>query len=122
MSFPLRGGCITAVQTICRGIKPLPQSFTPSCLTRRHTSGLDFRPVWLQSIHVDPDSIIAQIANEADDLLAGAGNRKEARADLAELLDADHPKLSPADRKKVIEGVIAILDKEGFFEAEPGGD
>ena len=66
---------------------------------------------------MDFHDIIEEIASQADDFLAGVANRKEARAGIDELINADHPQLSPGDRKKVAEGVMAILEQEGFFEA-----
>jgi hypothetical protein len=65
---------------------------------------------------MDLRSIIDEIASRADDFLAGAANRKEARAGIDELVNADHPQLSPGDRQKIAEGVMAILEDEGFFE------
>ncbi len=65
--------------------------------------------------------IIDKIADDADDLLADAANRAQAKAVVEEVLSSQHPKLSPADRAKVVSGVIAILEKEGFFEGS-GGD
>lgn len=71
---------------------------------------------------MDLRSIIEAIAIQADDFLAGAANRKEARAGIDELINADHPQLSPGDRQKIAEGVMAILEDEGFFEfPNPGG-
>jgi hypothetical protein len=65
---------------------------------------------------MDLRSIIDGIASQADDFLAGAANRKEARAGIDELINADYPRLSAAERKKVAEDVMAILENEGFFE------
>lgn len=67
-------------------------------------------------------AIIEKVADGADDFLAGASNRSEARAGIAELLNADYPQLSPADRAKVVEGVMAILEKEDFFTGTGPGD
>ena len=64
---------------------------------------------------MDFRSIIEEIASQVDDFLAGIANRKEARAGIDELINADHPQLSPGDRKKVAEGVMAILEQEDFF-------
>ncbi len=61
--------------------------------------------------------IIDEIACQADDFLAGAADRREARAGIAELINADYPGLAPADREKVAAAVMAILEGEGFFEA-----
>lgn len=76
---------------------------------------------------MDLSSIIDKIASQADDFLAGAADRKEARAGIAELINADYPELKPADRKRVAEAVMAILEEEDFFNADrtrrnAGGD
>ena len=67
-------------------------------------------------------AIIDKVADEADDFLAGASNRSEARAGIAELLNADYPQLEPVEKAKVIEGVMAILEEEDFFVSGPGGE
>ncbi len=66
-------------------------------------------------------AVMDEIASQADDFLAGAANRKEARAGIDELVNADYPQLSPAERKQVAEGVMGILENEGFFEFGGGG-
>jgi hypothetical protein len=65
---------------------------------------------------MDLRPIIDDIASRADDFLAGAANRKEARAGIDELINAAYARLSPGDRQKIAEGVMAILENEGFFE------
>jgi hypothetical protein len=70
---------------------------------------------------MDLSGIIDEIASQADDFLASTANRKEARAGIDELVNADHPQLSPGDRQKIAEGVMAILEDEGFFEFGPSG-
>jgi hypothetical protein len=65
---------------------------------------------------MDLHSIIDEIASQADGFLAGAANRKEARAGIEELINADYRQLSPSERKKVADDVMAILENEGFFE------
>jgi len=65
--------------------------------------------------------IVDEIARQADDFLAGASNRAEARAGVYELINADYFALSPDERKTVAEDVMAILDEEGFFEEPAGG-
>ena len=72
---------------------------------------------------MDLSSIIDEIASQADDFLASAANRREARAGIDELVNTDYPRLSPGDHKKVVEGVMAILEQEGFLEtaARRGG-
>jgi len=65
---------------------------------------------------MDHRSLIDEIASRADDFLAGAASRKEARAGIDELLNADYAQLGPAERRQVAEGVMRILENEGFFE------
>jgi len=69
---------------------------------------------------MDLRGIINEIAGQADDFLDGAANRAEARAGITTQVDAAHPKLSPADRRKVAEAVMVILEGEGFFAAGRG--
>ncbi len=66
-------------------------------------------------------AVMDEIASQADDFLAGAANRKEARAGIDELINADYPQLSPAERQQVAAGVMGILEDEGFFEAGGAG-
>ena len=66
-------------------------------------------------------SIIHDIAARADDVLEGASNRAQARAGIEEVITLDYLSLSPSERGQVVNGVMAILEKEGFFEANPGG-
>lgn len=70
---------------------------------------------------MDLQGIIDEIASQADDFLAGAADRREARAGIAELLNADYSQLPPADRELVARAVMAILEKEGFFESDRSG-
>ena len=60
-------------------------------------------------------AIIDKVADEADDFLAGASNRAEARAGIAELLNADYAQLSAEDKTLVTDRVMAILEEEDFF-------
>jgi len=66
-------------------------------------------------------AIIDEIADRADDFLAGASNRAEARAGVNELINADYHHLGPAERRQVADGVMSILETEGFFDNTPGG-
>ena len=65
-------------------------------------------------------AIIHDIAGRADDVLAGAGSRAHARAGIEELITLDFPEVKGADRRLVTDGVMAILESEGFFEADRG--
>lgn len=67
-------------------------------------------------------AIANQICDQADDFLGGVTRRDEARAGIAEYLTLHHRSLAPADKKTVIDETMRILENEGFFEAEGGGD
>jgi hypothetical protein len=66
--------------------------------------------------------IIDDIASQADDFLAGTTDRRHARAGIEEFITLEHPGLSPVDRKKVADGVMAALAEEDFFATEFVGD
>jgi hypothetical protein len=74
------------------------------------------------SMATDLRHIIDDIANQADDFLADATDRKQGRAGIEEFITLEHPDLSPADRKKVVAGVMAVLEAESFFGTEFVGD
>lgn len=59
--------------------------------------------------------LIDDVASQADDFLAGIRDRTLARAEIAEFVALDFPKLHDADRKLVVDGVMAVLDDESFF-------
>lgn len=67
-------------------------------------------------------AIISEIADQADEFLAGVTDRAQARAGIAELINMDYFTLGPADRTAVTDGVMAALDAEGFFGIEFVGD
>lgn len=71
---------------------------------------------------VDLRPIIDDIANRADDFLAGARDRSQARAGIEELITMDYPALVPADRAVVVTGVMSVLEDEDFFGTEFVGD
>ena len=66
--------------------------------------------------------IIDDIAKRADDFLAGARDRSQARAGIEEVITIDYPTLNPADRTVVIAGVMSVLEEEDFFGTEYVGD
>lgn len=66
--------------------------------------------------------IIDDIANRADDFLAGAANRSQARAGIEEVITMDYPALVPPDRRVVVAGVMSVLEDEDFFGTEFVGD
>ena len=66
--------------------------------------------------------LIAEIASQADDFLAGTRDRAQARAGIAELLTMDYPHLDGEGRAAAIAGVMAVLEAEDFFGIEFCGD
>ncbi len=71
---------------------------------------------------MDLAAIIAEIADQADDFLAGSPDRVHARAGIAELITMDYHELGAADRVEVTQGVMAVLEAEEFFGIEFVGD
>lgn len=66
--------------------------------------------------------IAHEICDQADDFLAGVRKRDEARAGIAEFLTIHHAALPATDKKAVIDQAMRILDNEGFFDADAGGE
>ena len=66
--------------------------------------------------------IIEEIADKADEFLAEARDRAQARAGISEVITMDYPDLVPADRTAVIDGVMKVLEEEDFFGTEFVGD
>ena len=66
--------------------------------------------------------LIEQIADQADDFLEGVVSLDQARAAISEMVTMHQPGLSASDRLAVIEGVMAVLQEEGFFEWGAVGD
>jgi hypothetical protein len=69
-----------------------------------------------QEIAMNMERIINEAADEADEVLNGIRVAKEARPVIQEWISERHPELSGTDRTKVAAGVIAILQREGFFD------
>lgn len=70
----------------------------------------------------DLRAIIDDIANRADEFLAGTHDRTQAKAGIAELITMDFPMLSPDERATVIASVMSVLEDEDFFGTEFVGD
>ena len=66
--------------------------------------------------------IIDDIASRAEDFLAGARERTQARAGVEEVLTMDYPTLNHRDRALVTTGVMTVLEDEDFFGTEFVGD
>jgi len=71
---------------------------------------------------MDQKTIVSAICDQADGFLDGVTKPAEAKAGIAEWLTIHHPKLPPDERKSIVAEAVNILETEGFFEAEPGGE
>lgn len=63
-------------------------------------------------------AIIADLADQAEESLAGTTDRALARTAIAELIETDYFQLRPADRLAVTAGVMAALEAQEFFGTE----
>ena len=79
-------------------------------------------PGTISRMTADLRLIIDDIARRADDFLDGSPDRAHARAGVEEVITMDYPALNPADRAKVVAGVMAVLAEEDFFGIEFVGD
>lgn len=70
----------------------------------------------------DLTRLAADLASRADDLLADARNRTDARTCLRELVESEYAALSAPERAAVIDGVMRLLEEEDFFGIEFVGD
>ncbi|MDR0901546.1 MAG: hypothetical protein LBM92_02120 [Opitutaceae bacterium] len=64
---------------------------------------------------MNPQPLIEEIANRADDLLSGVTNPSEAHNAIMELLAIEQPSLLPEARRQIAGAVIKILHNEDFF-------
>lgn len=64
-------------------------------------------------------AVINEIADQADDFLEGVTSIEQARAAVSEMISMQPERFSPEDRAAVIDGVMALLKKEGFFDQLP---
>ena len=71
---------------------------------------------------MNPASIVSEICDQADDFLAGATRRDEARAGIAEWLTIHYASLAPDEKKTIVAEAMRVLGEEGFFERDAGGD
>ena len=61
-------------------------------------------------------AIISAAADEADGFLGGVTSPAEARPLILEWLTDNQPGLTAPDRQKVVQDLLAVLEREGFFE------
>lgn len=66
--------------------------------------------------------IIADLANRAEDFLAGVSDRNLARAGVEEEVTLDYPTLNPSARAVIVSSVMAVLEADDFFGIEFVGD
>jgi hypothetical protein len=71
---------------------------------------------------MDRKSIVSEICDQADDLLAGVAMREEAKAEINEWLNIHRHELSPVEKRAITNEVLAILEEEKFFASGAGGD
>jgi hypothetical protein len=67
-------------------------------------------------------SVISQVADEADELLGSCSSMEEARVELQDHVQSAFPKLTAAEKTAAVRGVLSILKQEGFFETTRTGD
>ncbi len=60
--------------------------------------------------------VIEEIAAKADDFLDGVTSREQARAAISEVITLDYRQAVGNERTAVIDGVMRILEGEGFFD------
>ena len=60
-------------------------------------------------------SIISAAADEADGFLGGVTSPNEAKPLIVEWLTDNQPGLTAPDRQQVVQGLLALLEREGFF-------
>ena len=65
-------------------------------------------------------AIISAAADEADGFLGGVTSPAEARPLIVEWLTDNQPGLTAPDRQKVVQDLLALLEREGFFETKAG--
>ena len=63
-------------------------------------------------------ALINEIANHAEEFLPEATDRKHGRAGIEEFITLEHPELTATLRKQVVDGVMAVLEREDFFGTE----
>ncbi len=64
---------------------------------------------------MNPQLLIEEIANRADDFLRGVTNPSEAHNAIVELLASEHPALTDETRRQIADAVMRILHNEDFF-------
>jgi hypothetical protein len=77
---------------------------------------LKIREIFAQFSAMSLKPVIDDIADQADDFLDGVTTRADARAAISEQITIMYPTLTGSERAKVIEGVILVLEDEGFFD------
>ena len=67
-------------------------------------------------------SIVSDICDHADEFLAGVKKRADAKAGIEEWLTIHHLHLQPDERAAIIRHAMGVLEDEGFFAIDAGGD
>lgn len=71
---------------------------------------------------MDLSAVIAEVAAQADDILAGITERGAARTQLDEWLELEFPTLPAPERGAIRRGVMSVLEDEDFFGVQFVGD
>jgi hypothetical protein len=64
---------------------------------------------------MNPQLLVEEIANRADDFLRGVTNPSEAHNAIVELLSIEQPSLAAEVRRQIADAVMEILRHEDFF-------
>ncbi|OAM87225.1 hypothetical protein OH491_00595 [Termitidicoccus mucosus] len=64
---------------------------------------------------MNPQLLVEEVANRADDFLRGVTNPSEAHNAIVELLAIEHPSLAAEARRQIADAVMKILRNEDFF-------
>ena len=70
---------------------------------------------------MNSNALITRIADQADDFLEGVTSREQARAAISEMVTIEDSSVPPDTRNQVVDGVMQLLEREGFFEGTGGG-
>ena len=66
-------------------------------------------------------AVINLAADEADSLLDGVSTPAEAKPVLMDWLADNHPTLGKTEHLQIVSGVLALLEREGFFTGTGSG-
>ena len=97
---------------------PAPAKFVrmrPAAILSRGNSFIAPRPERHHTWRMNPQFLIEDVANRADDFLRGVTNPSEAHNAIVELLAIEQPSLAAEARRQIADAVMEILRNEDFF-------